>query len=138
VLEAKVGSPLSPGITHAKYYDQAARSVACMAEVLKMTGKDPSSLKRLEFIVLAPQYSIDKSTFSEEMDKASIRSKVQKRAAAYEGRRDEWYRNHFEPTLEKIRLVSLSWETALEWISGHNPGAAKQLQEFYALCLKFK
>lgn len=138
VIEAKVGSPLSPGITHAKYYDQAARSVACMAEVLKMTGKDPSSLKRLEFIVLAPQYSIDKSTFSEEMDKASIRSKVQKRVAGYDGERNDWYRNHFEPALENIRLHSLSWESALEWISDHNPGVANQLGEFYDLCLQFK
>ena len=35
VLEAKIFSSLSPGVTHASYYDQAARTVACMAEVLR-------------------------------------------------------------------------------------------------------
>ena len=35
VLEAKMFSKLSSGVTHARYFDQAARTVACMAEVLR-------------------------------------------------------------------------------------------------------
>jgi hypothetical protein len=34
VVEAKVGAPLSSGTSNAKYFDQAARNVACMAEVM--------------------------------------------------------------------------------------------------------
>jgi hypothetical protein len=40
VIEAKLFSPLSPGVTKAKYFDQAARSVACIAEVL-FQANDP-------------------------------------------------------------------------------------------------
>jgi len=67
VVEAKVGSPLSPGVSHARYYDQAARNVACMAEVMARASVKPASLVSLSFVVLAPQYSIDKGTFANEI-----------------------------------------------------------------------
>lgn len=137
VVEAKVGAPFSKDTRKTKNYDQAARNVACMAEVMSQTGIIPSSLERLDFIVLAPRHSIEKGTFSEEMDKASIQSKVQKRVASYVGERDDWYRNHFEPTLEKIRLVSLSWESALEWVGDYKPLAADKLKDYYESCLMF-
>jgi hypothetical protein len=40
VLEAKLFRGLSPGVTKARYYDQAARTVACMAEVLRRAERD--------------------------------------------------------------------------------------------------
>ena len=138
VIEAKVGSPLSSGVRNAKYFDQAARSVACMAEVMARAGIDPVSLDRLDFIVLAPQCSIEKATFSEEIVPDSIRSKVQRRVAEYEGQLDSWYLNHFEPTLASVRLHSLSWESALEWISDNKPEVAGQIREYYELCLRYK
>jgi hypothetical protein len=42
VLEAKMFSGLSSGVTNARYYDQAARNVACMAEVLCRAERNPS------------------------------------------------------------------------------------------------
>jgi hypothetical protein len=138
VVEAKIGSPLSSGVTHAQYFDQAARTVACMAEAIKRVGREPSKLERLDFIVLAPQASIEKGVFSEEMHPDSIRSKVQRRTLAYDGQLEDWYRKHFEPTLEKIRLHSLSWESALEWIGKNKPNVFEKLEEYYDQCLKFK
>jgi hypothetical protein len=91
VVEAKIGSPLSAGVSNAKYFDQAARNVACMAEVLNQAGINPLSLERLSFIVIAPQYSIDKGTFAEELERKSIRLKVKKRVAAYKGDLDNWF-----------------------------------------------
>ena len=44
VIEAKVGSHLSSGVTHAEYFDQAARTVACMAEAIKRRGVNHQNL----------------------------------------------------------------------------------------------
>jgi hypothetical protein len=138
VVEAKVGSPLSAGTSNARYFDQAARNIACMAEVMARAGMTLSRLERLDFIVLAPQYSIEKGTFSEEMQPSSIRTKVRKRVSAYEGQLDAWYQKRFEPTMDQVHLHSLSWEEAIEWIGSEKPGAADELSEFYDQCLKFK
>ena len=54
VLEAKIYSGLSKGVTNAKYYDQAARNVACIAEVLRLADCKPASFSQLGFYVLAP------------------------------------------------------------------------------------
>ena len=138
VVEAKIGAPLAKGIAKAPSYDQAARNVACMAEVMARAGVDPVTLKRLEFVVLAPQYSIDKGAFAKEIDPESIQSKVRKRVDAYEGELDGWYKDHFEPTLNCINVKSLSWESALGWISKYKPELTIELQSYYDLCLKYK
>jgi len=138
VVEAKIGAPLSKGTSNAKYFDQAARNVACMAEVIARASVDPSSLNRLDFVVLAPQYSIDKGTFAEELELESIQTKVKKRVNAYEGDLDDWYFNRFEPTLKSINIQSLSWESAIRWISKYKPELNEELHSFYDLCLKYK
>lgn len=138
VVEAKVGAPLSSGTSNAKYFDQAARNVACAAEVMARADLDPTSLMKLNFIVLAPEYSIEKGTFEEEMQRSSIRAKVEKRVSEYEGLLDEWFANRFEPTFNQIHMHSLSWEDALQWIGNEKPDEADELSDFYNLCLKFK
>jgi len=138
VVEAKVGSPLSKGTSNAKYFNQAARNVACMAEVIARAGKEPSKFDRLEFVVLAPQYSIEKGTFSDEMRRSSIEEKVRKRVDAYDRELYRWFEQSFVPLMDVIELRALSWEDAIAWIREHRPGVAEQLSEYYDLCLKFK
>lgn len=137
VVEAKVGAPLSKGTTNAPYFDQAARNVACMAESLALAELSPASLKRLDFIVLAPARAIEKGTFAGKITKSSIQSKTEQRVAAYQGDLDPWLQEKFLPTLERVQLHSLSWEDAIDWIRAHNPQAADQLVDFYQLCLKY-
>ncbi len=138
VVEAKVGAPLSSGTTNAKYFDQAARNVACMAEVIARAGMEISRFDRLDFVVLAPQYSIEKGTFSDEMRRNSIEHKVRKRVDVYDGELDRWFEQSFAPLMEVIELRALSWEDAIEWIRADKPGVAEQLSEYYDLCLRFK
>jgi hypothetical protein len=138
VVEAKVGSPLSKGTSNARYFDQAARTVACMAEVIARAGVEPSRFDRLEFVVLAPQYSIEKGTFSDEMRRSSIEEKVRKRVDAYDGGLDLWFEQRFAPLMNVIELRTLSWEDAIAWIREHKPGVAEQLSAYYGLCLNFK
>ena len=137
VVEAKINSPLAHGVTNAKYFDQAARNVACIAEVVSQAGRDPSSFDRLDFIVLAPQASIDNGTFQSEISPSSIQEKVEKRVEAYEGSLDIWYEESFIPTMKKISIYELSWEASLAWIYEHKPEIEDSFQDFYQHCLRF-
>jgi len=130
VIEAKMSSALSRGTTRAPDFDQAARNVACMAEVLQRAGRAPDAMSSLAFFVTAPQSQIDAEVFGELVTKESIRSKVVSRVALYEGERDEWRDDRFEPLLERVRVELLSWESLLV-------GAPEALTEFYARCLKY-
>jgi hypothetical protein len=137
VVEAKVGSPLSSGTSNAKYFDQAARNVACMAEVLGRAELDPSGLDRVDFVVLAPRDSISKGTFAEEMTAASIWAKVRKRVSEYDGALDLWFESRFKPLMARVKLHSLSWEEAIEWIAANSPSVRRDLETFYDQCLRF-
>ena len=48
-------SELSAGVTNAPYFNQAARTVACMAEVLQRANTSPKSFDNIAFYVLAPE-----------------------------------------------------------------------------------
>ena len=95
VHEAKLYSGLSKWVTNAKYYDQAARNVACMAEVLKRGDCRPKTFSHLGFYVLAPQEQINSRTFCRLLNKQSIIDKVSRRVSSYKGEQDEWFKEWF-------------------------------------------
>ncbi len=129
VIEAKMFSGLSRGTKNAPGFDQAARNVACIAEVLRLAGRVPDEMTSLAFLVTAPQAQIEAGIFGDLVTQRSIRGKVMERVASYSGGRDEWLHEWFEPVLESLRVELLSWESLLV-------GAPEALTEFYALCLK--
>jgi hypothetical protein len=135
VTEAKLSSTLSAGTKNAPSYDQAARNVACIAFMLGEASVKPESLSRLAFYVLAPQKQIDSGIFGALVSKESIRSKVAARVASYGERHQEWFGSVFVPTLERIEVEALSWESVLVPIARSPEGSA--FQEFYARCLEF-
>lgn len=137
VVEAKINSPLSSRTSNAPGFDQAARNVACMAEVLFRANTSPSNIEELAFILIAPEESIDLGNFSEELKTDEIRQKIQDRVAMYDGDLDEWYNCWVEPTLDLLSIHALSWEQAINHLDQETPDAASSLQEFYTLCLKF-
>ena len=137
VLEAKLFSPLASGVTNAPTYDQAARTVACIAEILHRANRQPSEVSHLGFYVLAPQSQIAAGAFDPEMTLGSIRDKVQRRVAAYAGEKDTWYADWFDPTLDRIDIAVLSWEGLLDTVAVHDPLSAGELHEFYERCLRF-
>jgi hypothetical protein len=137
VVEAKIHSPLSSGVSNAPGYDQAVRNVACMAETLSRAQVPTSQLDYFSFIVVAPAESIAAGTFSSLVKAESIQMKVQDRVASYEGDLDQWYREWFEPTLDAINLQILSWEDALVWIGQSDQKAERALQAFYEKCLLY-
>jgi hypothetical protein len=137
VIEAKMFSELSKKVTNASYYHQAARSVACMAETLRLADRHPSALSRLGFYVSAPASQLKLATFTEKMNRASIQSTVERRVEAYGGEKDDWYTRWFQPTFQKIEIRSISWEELLETIAGRDAAAARSLNAFYEQCIQF-
>ena len=137
VLEAKLYSGLSKGVKHAKYYDQAARSVACIAEVLSRADRKPISFSQLGFYVLAPSDQIESKTFTSHLDKQSIKDKVKKRINPYDRELDEWFKEWFEPTLGVIDIQSISWESILDIVKEKDSKTSDSLQKYYLQCLTF-
>ena len=76
VTEAKLFSPLSTGVRHAPTFDQAARNVACIAEVLSKAVRPPDQFLSLGFFVIAPREQIDRHLFRTQVSKDSIQDKV--------------------------------------------------------------
>lgn len=137
VTEAKMFSGLSAGTRRAPKYDQAARNVACIAEVLHRAGRHPASCPRLVFLVLAPAEQIDADVFASSLNKTSIAAKVGERVSAYGGAKDGWYRQWLRPLLDTISVELLSWERVVAQVGQRDPGAGAYLESFLQSCLAF-
>jgi hypothetical protein len=135
VVEAKLGSALSSGVKNSRTYEQAARNVACMANMLATKNISPKSLERLGFYLVAPRGQIEAGVFGDLVSKSSVRSKVEIRVAQYAGQRDKWFREAFMPLLEQVDLGVLSWESILDRVQSEE--SQTDLPEFYSQCLKF-
>lgn len=137
VLEAKMFSGLSRGVTRAPGFDQAARTVACMAEALSRAGRQPASLQRPGFYVLAPESQIGSGMFDAAINVGSIQAKVAQRVGAYEGALDSWFVDWFRATLDQIDLATISWEALIATIGEMDASAGKAMGSFYELCLRY-
>ncbi len=134
VTEAKLNSPLSGGTKNAPAFDQAARNVACIAELLFEARRPPRELKRIAFFVVAPAEAVSAGVFAPLMEKASMEEKVRLRVASYEPKRTEWLEEWFLPTLERIELGALTWETISNDVATRDPEYGSAYAEFYAKC----
>jgi hypothetical protein len=137
VLEAKIYSKLSQGVSHAGYYDQAARYVACIAELLRYSKNHPQNIQYLALHVLAPESQIKANTFTSNISKESIYKKVERRVGEYDDEKKSWFNEWFVPTLNKISIFAISWEEILESIKKVDPNTHDNIKRFYEKCLKY-
>jgi hypothetical protein len=137
VVEAKLFSTLSPGVTHARYFDQAARTVACIAEALNRAQRPPSQVEHLGFYVLAPDSQIESAVFAKQMDRGSIQRRVERRVDAYEGAKSDWYAQWFLPTFQHLEIAVISWEDLIARVRHQDPTSAGSLEAFYHRCIEF-
>lgn len=137
VLEAKLFSGLSAGVTNAPYFDQAARNVACMAEVLRRAGRHPSGVIQLGFYVLAPRSRIDDGVVARKMNAESVLKKVERRVQGYDGARDAWFSDWFWPAWERIDVAPISWEEIIAEIGKRGAVDGASIRLFYDHCLRF-
>ena len=130
IVEAKLNSPLSTGTKNAPGFDQAARSVSCITEVLMRANRRPESLEKIGFLLLAPKLQLEKGVFSDLLSRDSVRGKVKERVRQYRGDKDAWYSDWFEPTLDAIEVRFVSWESLVD-------EAGQAYRAFYGKCLQF-
>lgn len=135
ILEAKMFSGLSTGTKNAPAFNQAARSVACIAEVLRRAGRSPLKMSILAYHVLAPASQIKLDRFDPFLEKTSIRTQVDKRAADYGGELDAWLSSWFLPTMDKIDIRAISWEELIRDVTLVDP-YGRQVNDFYQRCLE--
>jgi hypothetical protein len=140
-IEAKLFSPFSSGTRRAPDFDQAARTVACMAEVISRAGAPLTSLSSLAFLVLAPGSEIQARVFSPLLSQDSIRKKVCQRIEPYDlsekAKKEKWFKTWFEPTLDRIRIDCIPWEDILLHIRSRDETFGVDLLDYYEECLKF-
>jgi hypothetical protein len=141
VLEAKMRSKLSKGIKNASYYNQAARYIACIAEILRLAHRSPVSMISVSFYVIAPKSQIERGFFSDELSKESVKSIVEKRVNEHdiEHKTDKikWFQDWFVPTLEKTDVQTISWEEILLYVNEKNSVIGDELSLFYQKCLQY-
>jgi len=137
VVEGKMFSPLSKGTKRVVSFDQAARSVACIAETLRRGQRSPDSMVLLSFVVVAPASQIAANVFTDKLTPDSIKQKVTLRVEGYEGQRDAWMKDWFLPTLAKVKIRSFSWEDVIQCVSRVDDEYGHELQRFYSNCLKY-
>jgi hypothetical protein len=137
VIEAKMSSGLSPRVTHMAGFDQAARSIACIAEVLRRAERPAASLARLAFYVVAPRTQVSKGKFAKLLDRTRVNETVQARVQNYQGEQDQWYAEWFRPTLERIEVDAIAWEDVIGSIAQQDGLSGAELRAFYDLCLTY-
>ena len=137
VIEAKMFSPLSSGVKNAPSFNQAARNVACMAEVLRRAGRSVDQIVSVGFFVLAPGEAIESGIFDPQMTREHIQATVHERVRGYGGSLDAWFDAWFMPLLKRIDLQCISWEDLLSAIDSRDNSAASELRGFYQNCLKY-
>ena len=137
VLEGKMFSRLSSGVKNAPWYDQAARTVACMAEVLRRADRHPVEMEELAYLLVAPRRRIEDGVFADELPRGSILRKVRRRVEDYAGARDEWFREWFVPTIRRIEVAASAGRTSSRPSPSTTPSAGQELDAFYSKCLHF-
>ena len=137
VLEAKMFSKLSSGTTHASYFNQAARYVGCIAETLKRANRHPKELISLGFYLLAPKSQIERGLFKKYMTHDHMKQTVERRVNEYDESKENWYNNWFLPTIKKIDIATVPWESVNTIILEKDQHYGLPLQKFYKNCLHF-
>jgi hypothetical protein len=137
VVEAKMFSGLSKGTTHARYYNQAARNVACMAHLLCYARLDPTSLTAMGFYVLAPKEQITCGVFDKPLDKTALEDVVRRRATEYHPPKTEWFDTWFRPMLHALDVRCLAWEDIVGFIKKTDPDFGDDLERFYERCRSY-
>lgn len=137
IVATKLESALSTGARNAPYFDQAARTVACMARLLEKGKIRPESLATLSYQVIAPANRIKQGIFRKQLDKDSIRDKVRHRAEVFGAVHRSWIASWFEPALERMTVSALSWEELIATVRVADKPSGSMLKEFYDRCLAF-
>jgi hypothetical protein len=135
VVEAKMFSPLTSGVKNAKYFNQAARNVSCIAETLRRARRPATELKILDFYVLAPRAQIEHSSMKTHLTKDDVRRVVRQRVDDCEGDMESWFSDWLPPALGQMTIKAVSWEELVDFLDRHVSESAG-LRESYKRCIE--
>lgn len=114
----------------------AARTVGCIAEVLRRANRPPGEMAELAFYVIAPRSRIQVGVFTAEVNPQSVEGKVRCRVGEYGGARNDWMETAFMPVMRRpITIGCLAWEDVIDRIRDRDPQAGEAVGEFYQRCL---
>jgi hypothetical protein len=147
VVEAKMYSGLSAGTTKDENYNQAARNVACMAEVLCQKKMPPSALERVRFYVTVPEKKIgsvkhdigakDSVTINDSIG-SIVQAKIERHKKLASGKSGlENFEKCFQELIKIINIDVLSWEDIIKFITENDPCYGTRLDGFYKKCKRF-
>jgi hypothetical protein len=141
VLEAKLGSTLSEGVTNVGYWDQGVRSVLCMTHMAILAGWNKRPNTVCTFFVVAPQQMITAGAFADELDKSNMVAKIERRISDYsesERLRFETSKRDWLDFINSPRLTAntLSWEELIDEVTSSSPESqfSQALLSFYQEC----
>lgn len=143
IIEAKMFSKLSKGIKNFAKYDQATRTIACIAEILKRSSVPVDNMSNLGFYVIAPAKQIETEiTFEIYLSKENIKDKVLERVKEYIGVKEgvekvQWYHKWFIPVIEKIVIEAIAWEGIIDQVMYYDADFGVELINFYQKCIEF-
>jgi len=121
IFEAKMGSNLSQGTTHAQKYNQASRNIACIAE--NVINNKCSTF----FAVVAPKDMIIKHNIKCQLKKDNIINQIEERFKL----------SNIVPNVaiiqraNKCEIILISYE---DWIKQLNDDNRSEIEEFYDKC----
>ena len=138
VVEAKLGSRLSARTDNAEGFDQAARSVACLACELGLERVDPARCSSLGFFVFAPDKSLvaHRDLVSRERIAAKVKARVERFDDPLREPLERWFDGPFTKVLERAALDCVEWESIIEGAARADETQGRMLKAFYSECLK--
>lgn len=124
IIEAKMGSNLSKGTTHAKEYNQASRNLACIAH--KTFDSDCS----IFFTVVAPEKKIIEHDIKGQVNLPDMISEIERRFSEYPS--ESITKENYSKIIAKAKSSKISVISYEEWLEELN---YVPLYEFYDWCL---
>ena len=143
VVEAKMSSSLSSGTTNAEEYNQAARNIACIAELwiqqqlkkqpnLKIEDLKAEEVHKLGFYVLLPKEHHKRQDIELTLTKTEIIKKITKRIEdipeADVNKSIYWLKDNLDNFVGKLSIKAITWEDILDTIKDSS------FNEFYEKC----
>lgn len=154
VVEAKMFSPLSSGTKNAQSWNQAARTVACMAEMIRLSKVPLAAFTEknaLGFYLVAPEKQLKKqrkNSFANYLDRADLTRAFDRRMRPYgsdpktTNAFSEW-KSIADGLVDRMiatdTLKALSWEELIKPFEDNDQASVirtgNKLRSFYDLCL---
>lgn len=138
IIEAKMFSKLSKGTTYASDYNQAARNIACLAQLIYDERKtlEIKDTDKFGFYVFLPEtQQKNEKTFEEYIGEKCLIDAIKYRISMYSNSDKEesfnWLNEYLDTFINRIDIKLITWEELL----GEQNGS--EIWKFYDKCLGY-